>query len=302
MDPLPHTDDWTEADERAFERLPQVQEIWIKAGKEISEWRKTQTDPNRYYYWGQKYSPWDSRYKPPPKMAEERLDVFRDEIRTILSEIVPFQEPLFFSLDSKLLNAALQLPHGAQAIGPDDRVCLMIYGFELRPHDTETIIGVDPRLAYLRPKAITYSMVPSTELEERFKAKANVNLAIAAEASAEVPEIAVPPFIEVKSGAHAKIEGGLAWHWQYRVLKATVVNHGTQSDFAEWKISKGGLIGQLELRTIIRVPKRARQVSLEITGGYRVKKRGIGWHRSRIAEITPTQVTGRIVLKSPKDS
>jgi len=302
MDPLPHTDVWTEADERAFKQLPQTREIQIQANQEISQWTKTQKDPGVEYLWGQKYQPGDPRYKPFPPTAEERLDVFRDQIRTILSGVVPFQEPLLFSLDSKLLTAALQLPHGAQAIGPEDRVCLMIYGFDLRPHETETIVGVDPRLSYLRPKALTYSMVPNTDLEERFKAKANVDLAIAAKASAESPEIAVPPFIEVKAGARANVEGGLTWHWQYRVLKATVVNHGSQSGFAEWQISKDGLVGPLELRAIIRVPKKARQLSMEITGGYRVKKRGLGWHRSRSATIDPIQVTGQIVLKPPKGS
>ena len=300
MEPLPHVDVWTQADEQAFMRLPAVQKFRDRTIDELQEWSKTQQpDPAKRYKWGQKYGPNDRCYKPWPGSPDERVDRVRDEVRTVDSQMIPFQEPLLFSLNSRLLKHVLQLPAGAPAVGQNDRLCLLIYGFDLRPAETETIISVDPRLTYVRPKALTYNMVPNTELEERFRAKTSVNLGIAAKGSVGVPDIAVHPFVEVGAGAHAKVESSLIFHWQYRVLKANVINYGAQSDFAEWNISKQGLVGPLELRVLIRIPKGARRLLLEVTGNYKVSKRAWGWQRERTAEITPTQAKGQIAANPP---
>jgi len=299
MEPLPHVDVWTQADEQAFMLLPDVQKFRHRAIDELEEWSETQTDPTKAYRWGQKYGPNDRNYKPYPGSPAERVEEVRDQVRKVDSRIIPFQEPLLFSLNSRLLKRVLQLPAGAPTVGQNDRLCLLIYGFDLRPAETEKIVSVDLRLTYIRPKALTYNMFPNTELEERFRAKTSVNLGIAAKGSVGVPDVAVHPFVEVGASAHAEVESGLIFHWQYQVLKANVINYGTQSDFAEWSISKQGLVGPLELRVLIRIPKEARRMLLEVTGNYKVTKRAWGWQRERIAEITPTQAKGQITANPP---
>jgi hypothetical protein len=170
----------------------------------------------------------------------------------VRSEVVPFEEPLLFPLDSRLIGAKLDLPPSAQPVGPRHRLCLLIYRFDLRPDWREVITAIEPCLTYIRPKALTYSMVPNTELEERFRAETGVDLAIVTEVGTGVP---VAPFVHVVLGPHLGVKSSVAWNWQYRVLKATVVAYGQQSGFAEWEISRDGLVGPVELRAIVRVPK-----------------------------------------------
>jgi hypothetical protein len=133
-------------------------------------------------------------------------------------------------------------------------------------------------------------MIPSTELEERFRAQTTVDLAIATGISTGVP---LAPFVSLDVGPSVKSD--IAWHWKYRVLKAKVVTHGQQSNFSEWKIARDGLVGALELRAIVRVPKQASAISLTLTGTYKVKKMLPHWGRLRPATIRPTRAKALIV-------
>jgi hypothetical protein len=299
MSALPHEDDWTEVDERALRRLPEVQELAMRTNDEISAWSAEVHGTDKAdYWWGQEHPPWEPGHVPPPQTFEERLQSIREDVRVVRSDIVPFEEPLLYALDSRVESAGLDLPSGVEPVGPRHRLCLMIYGFDLKPAEDEAITSVEPRLTYLRPKGLTYSMVPNSLLEERFHAKTRVALSIAGRTSAGIPGITVDPLVEAHAHGAAEAESVVSWQWEYRLLRATVETAGRQSSFAEWKISKKGLIGPLEVRVIIRLPRQARHLSLEVGGAYRVKKRRTGWKRERPARVFATKVRGEIVLGS----
>ncbi len=227
---------------------------------------------------------------------DQRLEILRNQVREIRSEVIPFGEPLVYSFQDRLAGAVLSLPDGLAPVGPEDQVCLLSYGFDLRPDSDEVITRIKPRLTYSDPTGLTYAMVPNTELEERFRAQASVELGVAGEGAAGMPKVSVAPFLQVAAEATAKSKVSLLWRWQYRVLKAKVLAYGKQSEFAEWDIAKAGLIGQLELKVILRLPRNTEKLTLGVSGSYLVrKKRFKGFKRPREAKLDPVVVAGKLV-------
>lgn len=298
--PLPHVDEWTDADERALLRLPRVEELRTQVSEAHDRWHKGTQDKGLHYWWGQKHAPWEPGYQPPPASFDDRLEVVREEVRGIRSSVVPFQEPLVYCLDERAIGSLTPLPASAAAVGPADRLGVLLYGFDLRPADGETIVAVAPRLRYRRARCLTYSMVPNTELEERFKAETEVALTLGADAAIGTPSFSPAPGIGASAQATAGLSSGVAWRWRYRVLRARVVTFGTQSDFAEWEIRRDDLVGALELRALLRIPKRVRSLELAIDGRFIVRKKLAGWKRERVARLVESRAKGRVVsARSP---
>ncbi|HYQ77963.1 MAG TPA: hypothetical protein VEP91_02510 [Solirubrobacterales bacterium] len=301
MEALNHTDTWTAADEEALLALPEVAEIPQKVAGETQWWYEQDKGEekgarDKAYRWGQPHPPSDPRHVHIPLTEEQRLDILRKQVREIRSVVVPFGEPLVYSFEDRLAGAALKLPANMAPVGPKHQVCLLSYGFDLRPDEDEVITRVKPKLTYSTPAGLTYSMVPNTELEERFRAQTNVELGFAGEFGAGVPQLSVAPFVQVAGQAHAKTETSLLWRWRYRVLKAKVVAYGTQSEFAEWDIARDGLVGQLELHVILRLPRKAKKLALEVSGSYSVKKKRFkAFKRQRDAVVDPIVVAGKLV-------
>ena len=301
VEALAHTDTWTAADEEALLSLPEVAEIPQKIAAETQWWHEQDKGEEKglrgkKYRWGQPHPPSDPRHVPIPLTDEQRLDMLRNQVREIRSAVVPFGEPLVYSFEDRLAGAALKLPAGLAPVGPKDQVCLLSYGFDLRPDEDEVITRIKPKLTYSAPVGLTYSMIPNTELEERFRAQANVELGFTGELGAGVPDLSVAPFVQIAGQANAKTETSLLWRWRYRVLKAKVLSYGTQSKFAEWDIARDGLVGQLELQVILRLPRKAKKLTLEVSGSYSVKKKRFkAFKRQRDAVVDPIVVAGKLV-------
>lgn len=298
MSPLDHEDLWTPADEAAFMRLPQISEIEARTYHDYAQWgeeaNRTGTLEHRdtmAYRWGQKYPPSDPRHVPLPSTFDERVENYRSEIRTIGSQVDPFQAPLAFALDNRRAKASRTIPVDDQPLSPGQRLCVLIYGVDLKPAPREVITRLELRLTYARSKALTFNMIPNTELEERFRAQSKVDLAMKTGVSTGIP---LAPFVSLDVGPAVGVEANIAWNFQYRVLKAKVVTHGQQSNFAEWQIARDDLVGAIELRAIVRVPKQARALPLTLTGTYKVRKRVPHWKRLRPATIRPTHVKAPI--------
>lgn len=298
--PLRHVDEWTDADERALLQLPRVDELMAKAAAAQNRWFEETQDRGRHYRWGQKHPPWEDGHQAPPPSFDERLDVLRKEVRDVRSSVVPFQEPLVYCLDERAVGTLVPLPGSAAAVGPDDRLGVLIYGFDLRPADGETIVAIAPRLRYKRARCLTYAMVPNMELEERFKAETEVELTLGADAAIGIPSFSPAAGIGGSARAGGAVRSGVAWSWRYRVLRARVVTFGTQSDFAEWEIRRDDLVGALELRALLRIPKRVRSLDLAIDGTYVVKKRIAGWKRERVARLLVSRARGHVVSASAR--
>jgi hypothetical protein len=294
MEPSAHVDGWTDEDERALRRHRRVKELRAGPGPHVSLWPDSEHGIlGRQRAFGFEY-PTDALR---PASFEDRLGLVRNEVRSIRSEVVPYQEPLLYPLPHGLLGDALQLPKDVQPLRRQDQCCLMLFGMGLRPGEGETITSINLRLTYVRPRGLTYSMIPNTELEERFHASTAVELAIATEGAAGLPEVPIAPLMTARVQAGGGVRVGVAWHWRYSVLHATVVNHGAQSGFAEWTISKNGLIGPLELRVLLRIPMTSTRLSLDVSGGYEVRKRF--WRRRQRATIVATKVRGHVVAGAP---
>ena len=297
---LAHDDQWTEADEAAFLRLPDISRTGSATYHDFSEWpdeARRRREERRISGVGVgagsgagaglAYSP-----SAGPSFQDE-VEAYRNEIRRVKSRVVPFQEPLLFALDHRLAKASSSLPAELQPVGPDHRLCVLIYGLDLKPAPHEVFTRLEVRFAYGRVKGLTYSMIPNTELEERFRAQTSVELAIGTGVSTGVP---LAPFVSLDVGPSVGIKSHIAWHWEYQVLHAKVLTYGRQSNFAEWRIARNGLVGPIELRAIVRVPKMASQLPLSVTGVYKVRKLIPHWKRLRPARIRPCRRLAQLVL------
>jgi hypothetical protein len=300
VEALTHKDTWTAADEEALLALPEVAEIPQKVAAETQWWHEQDKGegkgPRKKYRWGQPHPPSDPRHVPTPLTDEERLDSLRKQVKEIRSAVVPFGEPLVYSFEDCFAGSALKLPVGLAPVGPKDQVCLLSYGFDLRPDEDEAITRIKPKLTYRAPAGLTYSMIPNTELEERFRAQSNVELGFTGKFGAGVPGVSIAPFVQVAGQANAEAETSLLWRWRYRILKAKVLAYGKQSEFAEWDIARDGLVGQLELQVILRLPRKAKKLTLEVSGSYSVKKKRFkAFKRQRDAVVDPIVVAGKLV-------
>jgi hypothetical protein len=188
------------------------------------------------------------------------------------------EQPFVLPLLPYLTAAQQQVQPEIQVLKEQYNLYMIKYGIDAKPQDKERFSKVELRLDYPdRQGFITFSMIPDTELEERFSAQAKIKVGLDPYLKFKVPDIPLEPGSAVGGGVELATTAGFLLHWDYKPLAAKVIALGKKSLYAEWTIEKPKqMAGSVELATILCVPKNVSELPITVEGYYCLE-RGIWW-------------------------
>jgi hypothetical protein len=189
-----------------------------------------------------------------------------------------FEQPFVLPLLPYFAAAKQQVPPEIEVLKNQYDLYLVKYGVDVNPQGKEKFAKVDLHLDYPMGQGFfTLSMIPDSELVERFSAKSKITVGLDPHLNFKVPDINLKPGVEVGGGMRLAVESDLLIHWEYTMLTANVIALGAKGSYVQWIIEKPKqMVGSVELATVLCAHKGLKELPVTVTGYYRLE-RGIWW-------------------------
>lgn len=198
------------------------------------------------------------------------------------------EQPFVFPLVKYLEAAEQQIPPEVKVKKDECDFYLVKYGVDVKPEGKEKFTKVLLHLDYPAEKGfLTYSMMPDTELQERFGAEAKVTLGLDPHLKFRVPDVELEPGVAVGGGVEVAAEAGFLISLSYRPVEAELVALGEKSSYVEWHVEKPKrMIGSVEFATVLCVPKGTQELPLTVDGHYTLERGILWWQRDTKVEFS----------------
>ena len=227
---------------------------------------------------------------PDPDTINPRTDpeIARKVILTPKSSLRVAERPFVLPLVEFLNTAKKNIPPEIQILNKQYDIYLIKYGVDAKPVGKEKFSELELQMDYPNDQGFqTYSIIPDTEIEERFSARTDVTVGLDPNLKFKVPDINLGQGFALGGDVHLSTESEFILHWNYKLLSAKVVAVGIRSSYVEWTIKKPNqMIGSVELSTVLCVPKSIKKLPIEVTGYYRLERGILWWQRETQMNIS----------------